>query len=933
MPGVEVRVLGPVDVRAQGVPITLDRPLERALVARLALARGAAVPDGLLAEDLWGEVHLSRPRERLRVLVSRLRASLGGAAGAVSRSAAGYALDAVPVDLVAVEEAAARVRDAARTGDVRTARTSAAEALACWRDTALADVRAVPFAAAEGDRLDGLWLDLLVERVDAELALGLTADTATLAPLVAAHPLHERLAGLLAVAHYRAGRQADALAVLASLRRTLADELGVDPAPDTAALELRLLRQDPDLAPRPPTTRLPVPPTALFGRDGEVEALTDRLAHVPVVTLTGTAGSGKTRLALEVARRASRPVVWLDLTPLRAADELTPALLDAVGLEAGQGDPVPRIATALRGALLVVDNAEHVVDPTAALLGPLLRHGDGLSVLVTSQRPLLITGEEVHPVGPLPAPAAVGLFCDHSGAEPGPAVEAICAAVDRLPLGVALAAGLTRALSVEQVAARLDDRLRLLVGGSRDAGVRHTSLRAALDWSHDLLDEPSRSVLRQLAVFVGGWTLEAAERVVSGDGVAVALADLVDRSLVTVTAGPRFGTAAGPRFGMLETVRQYALDRLAASGSEDGVRARHLAWCTAHAAAHDVREETAQTVASLFAEWPNLLSALEHAPGTPRAADGLRLALELDDAWMVRGQSTQVRRIYEALVDAPGVTDAERVRALSNYAFACTQSGQTLMASELLDRAEKLAVEDDERMRVLYNRGATEIERGRPGEALVPLREGLAIADRLGRPVSSSAFLCSIGMALMWSGALAEALAAHARANDIDRSLGDEHGLVRGLVNEATVLLASGRTAAALDRAVEAERLAVRLGDTVGLTHVGMIRGRAATDPSRAAGVFRAVLAQAEAGTDADLIRVDLATTLLRLGDAAGARSIVDGLLATQPEPGLVWLVTQPLLAALTGDPALAAATLAEFESRSFGWPPSVRLLREPAHR
>ncbi|MFI9815673.1 ATP-binding protein [Saccharothrix variisporea] len=920
MPGVEVRVLGPVDVRAQGVPITLDRPLERALVARLALARGAAVSDQRLAEDLWGDGELARPRERLRVLVSRLRASLGDAAGAVSRSAAGYALDAVPVDLVAVEEAAGRVRDAVRAGDVQRVRGAAAEALACWRDTALADVRSVPFAAAEGDRLDAVRLDLLVERVDAELALGLTADTATLAPLVAAHPLHERLAGLLAVAHYRAGRQADALAVLAALRRTLAEELGVDPAPDTAALELRLLRHDPALAPRPPTTRLPVPPTALFGRDGEVEALTERVNQARVVTLTGTAGSGKTRLALEVARRVSRPVVWLDLTPLRAVDELTPALLDAVGLEAGQGDPVPRIATALRGALLVVDNAEHVVDPAAALLGPLLRHGDGLSVLVTSQRPLLITGEEVHRVGPLPAPAAVGLFCARSDADPGPAVEAICAAVDRLPLGVALAAGLTRVLSVEQVAARLDDRLRLLVGGSRDAGVRHTSLRAALDWSHDLLDDSSRSVLRQLAVFVGGWTLEAAERVVSGEGVAAAVADLVDRSLVTVSAGPRFG--------MLETVRQYALDRLAASGEEEDVRARHLAWCAAHAAAHDVREETAQTVASLFAEWPNLLSALEHAPGTPRAADGLRLALSLDDAWMVRGQSAQVRRIYEALVDAPGVTDSERVRALSNYAFACAQSGRTLMASHLLDRAEKLAVEDDERMRVLYHRGVTEIERGRPAEALVPLRSGLAIADRLGRPVSSSAFLCSIGMALMWSGELTEALAAHTRANDIDRSLDDEHGLVRGLVNEATVLLASGRVAVALDRVAEAERLAVRLGDTVGLTHVGMIRGRAATDPHQAAGLFRAVLAQAEPGTDADLIRVDLATALLRSGDRAGAQSIVDDLVAGQTEEGLVWLVTRPVLAALTKDPELAAATVVEYTSRSFGWPPSVSLLR-----
>jgi predicted ATPase/DNA-binding SARP family transcriptional activator len=921
----------------------LNRPLERALAARLALARGTPVPDDRLARDLWGEAELTRPAERLRVLASRLRAGLGDAADALSRAAAGYALRAVPVDLVAAERAAARMHAALRAGDQRDAANAAADALSRWRDPALADLRAVPFAAAEGGRLDALWLELQVERLDADLTLGAGKELSVeLVRLADDHPLHERLACLVSLGLYRAGRQADALARLAELRRALADDLGVDVAPATAAMELRLLRQDPSLdAPdtQPgrstlPELRLATPKTTFLGRDAERAALLDQLATSTLVTLIGTAGSGKTRLALEIARVAqasNRPVVWLDLTALRGPDEVVPALMSEVGVEAGQADPVPRCAEALCGALLVVDNAEHLVEPVADLVAAVVRRADGLSVLVTTQRPLLISGEETYQVGPLPPSAASRLFCERSGAEPSPSVDAICAAVDRLPLGIELAAGLTRTLSVEQLANRLGDRLRLLVGGSRDSGRRHTSLRAALDWSHDLLDPLGRTVLRRLGVFVGGWSLEAAEQVVSGDGVtpedvAVVLTDLVDRCLVTV--------APGPRFGLLETVRHYALDRLRASGEDEAVRARHLAWGTAHVGAHDLARFADKEMQALFVEWPNLLSALDCAPGTPRAADGLRLALALDDAWMVRGISTQVMRHYEALLDADGVTDAERVEALSNFGFASTQLGWTSQATRLLDRAEPLAKavgDDDLMMRVLYGRGISAIEDGRPVLAYDPLRRGGELAERMGRKASSSAFLCALGTAHMYAGSLGIALRTHSKANDIDRNLGDQHGLVRGLVNEAMVLLLDGTAGSALERVAEAEELARSLDDAVSFMHVRMIRGRAALlagDDDKAIEHFRAALANAEPSSDADLVRVDLAEATLRDGQLDAAKDLLAPVLKGTPDQGLAWLVAQPTAAAValaSGDPveaqAIAQATKAEYAERGFGWP------------
>lgn len=957
-------VLGSVVITDDGRPVDIPRRLERALAVRLALARGTPVSDEVLVRDLWGEDEGGRPAERLRVVASRLRTALGPAAEALERSAAGYRLDARPADLIGMQAALAGLSAALRTGDPAGVRAAADAALQRFRGPALEDLRSVPFAQAEGERLDALYLDVVVERLAAETGARPTLDLlAELGELASAHPLHERIARLRALTLYRDGRAADALAVLASLRARLADVLGVDPAPETAQLEVDILRQDPALLPAGPTTgfappagstqALPQTGSSFVGRDGEFAALVELVREPVLLTLTGSPGSGKTRLALEVAahaRATGRAVAWLDLAPLAEPSAMISVLATAAGLPTVEGsaeDVVRRCAAALAGGLLVVDNAEHLVAAASALVARLRRDATDLSILVTSQRPLLLAGEEIHHVGALSPAAAAALFAERSGCPPDDDIAAICAAVDHLPLGIELAAGLTRTLTVAQIAARIDDRLRLLVGGTRDAGDRHTSLRAAIEWSHRLLEPMSAAVLRRVAVFASGCTLEAAETVIP-DGVAVlaadvppALTDLVDRCLLA--SSERDGRR---RFALLESVRAFELERLVADDDVEAAKARHLAWCIQHVAAHDVQgDDAAGELDAVFAEWPELLAALTDAPGTPRAADALALAVALDDPWMFRGWHDQARRHYAALVDADGVSDALRAHALSNFGFVCSLTGDTERAAALLSRATTLAESagvPELAMRVLYHRGITAVESGRPREARSFLEEARTIAARLERPRAVSAIDDVLATVHLYTGDAAAALELYQAVNAGDRAAGHHHGLVRGLVNEASAWLSAGDQTAAEACIGEAEELAERLEDVMAQSNLLGLRGQIALARGD---VGRAVelLTMAAAGFDSteihvQLCRLDLAHALVVAQQFDAARETLDEVVATTNEDSMSWLVAQPTLAeivAASGDIDTAAAivrrTRDEFARRGFAWRPVVQRLERAA--
>src|SRR5262249_31576758 len=426
-------------------------------------------------------------------------------------------------------------------------------------------------------RFEELRLDALTARVEAELACGAhTGLVAELEALVAAYPLNERLRGLLMRALYASGRQADALAADERARTILRDELGTDPAPELQRLHVAILRRDPSLeaaAAALPPTNLRAQPTSFVGRDELMGRLRQLLEGSRLVTLVGPGGAGKTRLAAELAaRERSRYAdgVWMvELAPLSDQADVPQSVLAALGLrergllERGGGpvtEPLDQLLGALAGRrlLLVMDNCEHVVELAARIAEAIVGHCPGVRSLATSREPLVVTGETLCPVPSLRLPpedvapadaagyAAIRLFLDRaSAARPDFALTAdtvaavvqICRRLDRLPLAVELAAARPPSLSVAQGAPRLDDRFALLTGGTRTALARHQTLRAVVDWSWDLLDEPEQTLLRRFSVFAGGATLEAAERACTGDGLARAdildiLASLVDKSLV-----------------------------------------------------------------------------------------------------------------------------------------------------------------------------------------------------------------------------------------------------------------------------------------------------------------------------------------------------------------------------------------------------------------
>ncbi|WP_330250434.1 hypothetical protein OG874_29920 [Nocardia sp. NBC_00565] len=1021
----DVLVLGPVQVRAGDDGFAIDRPLERAVLVRLALANGIPVPDGRLAADLWGE-DVERPVQRLRVVVSRLRAALGPHAEVIGRTPAGYHASVSASDLMTAEAAAQRLHTARRNGDHAVVAAAAREALGLWRGPALADLRSVPYAEAEGERLDDWRLSLTVAGLEANLELGAAGEVVTeLTGLVARHPLHEPLSGLLALALYRTGRQADALDRLARLRRALAEELGVDPAPETAALELRILDHDPTLrtvhAPTgdaaEPATPMEVedrpqlivsaPSTSFVGRGREFDALGTRLAGPGRTTLVGVAGSGKSRLAAELARAAAnsgRAVVFVELAPLARPEDVLPAVVAALenaGLDVSidpddllpgivavlgnsnvrggngtransgardgvqargdsgtqrdlassthsfvSGDSHPGAYGTRAGILLVLDNAEHLIEPVAELASA----ARGSSVLVTSQRALGVAGESVYPLGPLERGIGVALFTERAGlnglvtAQEREDLVRICAAVDWLPLGIELAAGLTRTLTISQLAQRIDDRVRLLVGGARGAGGgRHTSLRVALDWSYELLAERERAVLRRLGVFAGGCTLEAAEAVVprsvSGDpgavddadlavgDIAPALADLVNRSLVTVQ---NYG--ATRQFVLLETVRDYALACLAETAETDPLRARHADWCLdlVHKIGEPGDFATAEAVAAVFAEWPNILAALEYAPGTSRTASGLRLATAMHVPWLARAWFREAKRHYGALIDSLDaiahvpVLPAELAQALSHYGFHTLMTGDFDSAAAQLARASELAgpLDDIELAQtVRYYQGIVDIERARLPEAVERLREGERLAVRV---TQASSFADALGTALLYSGDAAGALAAYQRSTEVDRANDDEHSLSRGLSNQAKALLDLGRTEDALAMAEESDRYARRLDDRQILPLNDLTRAAvaAATGQLDAAESYcRAALAHED---EAGLARLELADVLIAKGELDAAETLLAEHDAAAP-CGVPMLAARAISATLRharGElpPESVERARSEFRSSGFGW-------------
>jgi predicted ATPase/DNA-binding SARP family transcriptional activator len=569
---VRIRLLGGVEaVAGDGTPVDVGPAKCQALLAALALSTGTVVPVTRLVELVWGEDPPRTAARTLQSYVTQLRRSLG--ADAIVRTEAAYRL-AVPVDAVDV----LRFQRLADTGDL-------AAALAEWTGFPLAGLE-VPGLAATVHGLVERWLAVVEADLERRVDQDAPAAIGTLTELTAAYPFREGLWALLMTALYRVGRQTDALAAYRTARQSLVEHLGVEPGPRLTELERLVLSQDEQLLARDGHQgNLPWRPGRLFGRDADLELVDKALAAYPVVTLVGPGGIGKSRLAMAAARRvAVDDGAWLvDLTEITAAADVARAVAGPLDIkESGGRDLCQSIVSALRSrrALLVLDNCEHVVDGAATLAEAVAEGCPGVRVLATSREGLGLRDghERLVTVTPLATEPAVELFTERATAvsstydpEAGrAAVEEICRRLDGVPLAIELAAARTTSLATADLLARLDDHLRLLVGGRRTAAERHRTLRATITWSHDLISTPQRRLFHRLSVFAGPFDLTAAETVGAGvaPDVAAVLDELVRRSMVVVEPGPRFR--------LLETMRQFAAEHVTDS---DSLAERHARWC------------------------------------------------------------------------------------------------------------------------------------------------------------------------------------------------------------------------------------------------------------------------------------------------------------------------------------------------------------------
>ena len=577
---------------------------------------------------------------------------------------------------------------------------------------------------------------------------------------------------------------------------------------------------------------LPAPLTSFVGRETDLAELGRLLAAgaVRLVTLVGTGGVGKTRLAIETAAglrdRFADGLVFVELAPLAEGALVQRSVAHAVGVPGVPHRPVfEGLIAALRRQhlLLLLDNCEHVLDACASLTESLLRACPRLSVLATSREPLGITGEVAWRVPSLGTPSdrqavtaadasrfeAMRLFLDRAGAaEPSfqlddrnaAAVARICRALDGIPLALELAAPRLRVLSPDELAAGLRDRLGVLTGGGRAVVPRHQTLRATVEWSHELLPELERALFRRLAVFAGGWTLDAAVAVCGGErlatgGILDLLTRLVDQSLVVATP-----QGEETRYHLLETIRQYARERLQEDDEEDAIEAAHAGYylrLAERAEPELEREDQAAWLHRLEAEHDNLRAALGWLTTRGRPAEGLRMAVALWRFWRVRGHMREGRQRIEALLALPqeAVPPALRARALYVAGAMAVRLGDDDAAGRLLDDALHVARDAGDRTRIAAALGGLAqlaANRGDTGAARALISESVSLHEALGNRLNTAVSLLNFGSLLRDLGELDEGQRCLEQSLALFTELGDRQRIARARGDLGSVLLARG---------------------------------------------------------------------------------------------------------------------------------------------
>ena len=867
----EVRVLGPIEVVGDGGAVVSLAAKQLRLLTALVVAAGRACEVDELVEAVWGESPPASARNLVQVYVSQLRKALPDGIEVVTRGGA-YAVELAPeqLDAARFERLLVECGTTRRTGNAALAASLAERALGLWRGRAYGDLAYEEVASRESERLEELRLEAVEERIDAELELGRHEEVlAEVLRVAGEHAYRERLQGQAMIALYRCGRQSEALEHYADVRARLSQEVGLEPGPGLRELQRRILQHDPELSPvsqraRAAGANLPVPPTPLVGRERDLDelcALLDR-RDARLITLTGAGGSGKTRLALEAARRVegsfANGVSLVELAPLRDHALVLPTIARALGVTDDPGEaPLDALVAAVapQELLLVVDNVEHLRE-AAPGFAQLVARSPRLTLLVTSRVVLHVSGEQVFSVAPLAEDAAMDLFVQRARLlDPAfaltPDVESdvreVCRRVDCLPLAIELAAARVRTLTPQALLQRLERRLGLLTGGPRDLPARQQTLRETIAWSVDLLDEEERRTLARLSVFPGGTSLDTAETVC--DATLDTITALVDHHLVQ-----RAERAGRQRLMLLETIHEFAAGELEANPAElEIARRRHAEWCQAlveEAAPGLSGDRQTEWLDLLELEHDSLRAALDHLHEAGERELELAIAVPLSRFWYVRGYVIEGRRRLErALEEAQDRPPEERRRAFTAAASLALLQGDYDAASRFAEEALEAARAAGE-PRLLANSfsnlGAIVLAAGDYERAGSALEQAVRLAREAGDERIAALAINNLGDLALTQGDYERAGPLFAESLGLLRALSDTANIARSLFNNGAVDLMQGRVTAATERFRESLTLSRLAGDQEDTAW--SLLGLAATDVEAGQGARGAVLLGAARG-------------------------------------------------------------------------------------
>ena len=743
--------------------------------------------------------------------------------------------------------------------DPRRAGALLRSALALWRGPAFPDLAAGVTPPVEVAALDEERLSALEDRIDADLDAGEGAELVPeLTALVAAHPLRERFHAQRILALYRAGRQAEALDGYRVARELLLEELGVDPGPALQRLEQAVLRQEPALLASVPDPRrhpaLPEPARPIIGRRDELDTLGELLSdhQIRIVSLTGPGGTGKSRLALELAL-ACQPVFpdgvfFVPLAPLADPRLVVPEIARMLNVKPAAQRPLLEVLGDRldgRSSLVVLDNLEHLLTAVPQL-ADLVAAASSFKLVVTSRAALRISAEHEFPVSPLPLPEHSGsaiaatelsrnecvqLFVERAQAvmpnfalseDNAPVVAAICRRLDGLPLAIELAAARMRVLSAEAILARLTMRLKLLTGGARELAPRQQTLRATIEWSYHLLEPDDRQLLERLGVFVGGWTIEAAEAVCdnhtdSDDAVLSGLDSLVGHSLVQ----RRHAVGAELRFGMLETIHEYA-EELLKQSADGRLHRRHAEYYAtiAETSAPDLAGTgQANVLARLNTEHDNLRAALAWSlSGDGDIAVAMRLTGALWHFWEMNGDIDEGRRWFDNVLSQTSNGHLSPL-LLPVYAGAGTlawAAGDYDQATRLHENALRLSRSLGDRASeafALNNLGAQSVERADYETAQSLCQQAAALAREIGDDRISGIALHNLAEIAVHRAEYPRATQLYTESLAAARQIGDSWLVAASLRGMAILQLQNGDPHAAEDGLRESLQLVSQVGE------------------------------------------------------------------------------------------------------------------------